>query len=493
MFIKNFLSKLKRKKATGIDELPPGMLKDCREFIVDPLHHIVNLSLQTSTVPTAWKQAKIVPIFKSGDQKQAENYRPISVLPILSKIVEKAVHSQLLNYLEENKLLNDTQYGYRAKRSTQLATTLLVDNIREAAENGLLVGALFLDLSKAFDTISHDIILNKLQNYGVMSTEIYWFTDYLFNRTQHVTVGHQRSSSFGMTCGVPQGSILGPLLFLVFFDDFEEQLYKTSCIQYADDTVIYVSGKSVESIEQTLNTELERVYTYLKTNELVLNLKEGKTETMLFGTAARLAKQTKNTLSVVIEDKPVHHTTSYTYLGNRLDSKLTLNENFERAYKKAAGRLNLLTKLRCFLNVEAASKIYDMVIVPIIMYSALIGLQLTRTQQAKLKSLDNRAHRIVGGNVKMKALENRMKIKACSFVKQCLEGNTCDSFKNYFEINRHSLRTRNSNKLLKLPSVKLEFGKKSLRFQGAKIYNSLPLPIRECTNLSDMLDAHFDK
>ena len=290
---------------------------------------------------------------------------------------------------------------------------------------------------------------------------------------------------------LPQGSILGPLLFLVFFDDFTEQLSKTSCIQYADDTVIYVWGKSVESIEQTLNKELDKVHNYLKTNELVLNLKKGKTETMLFGTAARLAKQTKNTLSVKIEDEPVHHTTSYTYLGNRLDSKLTLNENFERAYKKASGRLNLLTKLRCFLNIEATLKIYDMVIVPIIMYSALIGLQLTRTHQAKLKSLDNRARRVVGGNVEIKSLQNRMNIKACSFVKQCLEENTCDSFKNYFEINKHSLRTRNNNKLLKLPKVKLEFGKKSLRFQGAQIYNSLPISIRESTNFSEMLNSHF--
>ena len=493
VFVKSFLSKLRRKKATGTDELPPGMLKDCREFIVDPLHHIVNLSLQTSTVPTVWKRAKIVPIFKSGDQTQTENYRPISVLPILSKLVEKAVHLQFLKYLEENKLLSDSQYGYRAQRSTQHATTLFVDNIREAAEKGQMVGALFLDLSKAFDTISHDIIINKLQNYGVMKTEIEWFTDYLFNRTQHVAVGNQRSSSFGVMCGVPQGSILGPLLFLVFFDDFEEQLSTSNCIQYADDTVIYVSGKSVELIEQTLNTELEKVFTYLKNNELVLNLKEGKTETMLFGTPVRLAKQTKNTLSVVIEDKPVHHTTSYTYLGIRLDSTLTFSENFDRAYKKAAGRLNLLTKLRCFLNVEAAFKIYDMVIVPIIMYSALISLQLTRTQQTKLKSLDNRAKQVIGGNVKMRPLENRMKTKACTFVKQCLDGNTCDSFKNYFEINKHSLRTRNSNKLLKIPSVKLEFGKKSLRFQGAKIYNSLPLKIRECTNFSEMLNTYFDR
>ena len=183
-------------------------------------------------------------------------------------------------------------------------------------------------------------------------------------------------------------------------------------------------------------------------NEHVLNLKEGKTETLIFGTPAR-------------------HTTSYTYLGIRLDSTLTFKENFDRVYKKAAGRLSLLSKLRYFLNIEAALKIYEMVIVPIIMYGALIGFQLTRTQQTKLKSLDNRAKNIIGGNVKLRSLENRMKVKACTFVKQCSNGNTCESFKNYFEINKHSFKTRNGNKLVKIPSVKLEFGKKPLRFQEA--------------------------
>ena len=223
VFVRSFLRKLKRKKATSLDKLPPGMLKDCSEHIATPLYHIVNMSLQSSTVPLAWKQAKLVPIFKSGDTNKAENYRPISVLPALSKLLEKAVHSQLMEYLETNKLLNQSQFGYRANRSTQLATTLLVDEIREAGENGKLVGALFLDLSKAFDTISHDVILEKLKTYAVIDIEIAWFTDYLFNRSQ-VEIGNQKSTHFKVMSGVPQGSILAPLLFLLFFDDFPEQL-----------------------------------------------------------------------------------------------------------------------------------------------------------------------------------------------------------------------------------------------------------------------------
>ena len=282
---------------------------------------------------------------------------------------------------------------------------------------------------------------------------------------------------------------------MIFFDDFTEQLSESSCIQYADDTVVYVTHDNVTVIDRILNDELGNLHSYFQENELILNLKKGKTETILFGTAKRLAKQTQRTITVTIEGKPVHHVTSYTYLGNQLDSKLSLNDNFEKSYKKATGRLNLLTKLRSFLNVEAAFKVYEMVIVPIMMYSTFISLQLTPTQQKKLKSLDNRARRVVGGDVTIKGIENRMKTKAAILVKQCMDGNTCEQFKHYFEINNHIKSTRNGNKLMKLPKVKLEFGRKAFKFQGAKVYNELPLIIRESkssTDFREKLVAHFN-
>lgn len=490
-----FLKKLRRNKATGLDELPPGMLKDCREKIATPLHHIINMSLETATFPSAWKRAKLVPIFKSGDRKNPENYRPISVLPVLSKLLEKSVHSQLLHFLETNKLLNDSQFGYREKRSTQLATTLFVDDIREAAEKGKMVGAVFLDLSKAFDTISHDVILKKLRDYGVSTREMLWFTDYLFNRIQNVKIGSQSSSPFNVTSGVPQGSILGPLIFLIFFNDLQEQLLKAKCIQYADDTVVYVAHDNVDRIERILNEEFEMLHSYFRKNELVLNLKHGKTESILFGTANKLAKQQKDSITITMDGIPVHHVEFYTYLGSQLDSKLTLQNNFEKSYKKATGRLNLLEKLRCYLNTEAAYKIFEMVIVPIIMYSTMISLNLTNTQRNKLISLKSRAERIIGGGVKVKTFENRMKTKACIFVRQCLDGDCCRNFENYFEINNHTKRTRNNGKLVKIPSVKLEFGKKAFKFQGAKIFNELPLSIRDITSVVEFqrkLSSHFD-
>lgn len=164
----------------------------------------------------------MAPIHKGGSVDDNNNYRPISVLSSFSKILERAVHHQLIDYLEANNLLSESQSGYRKRRSTELASILLTDNIRKAVDKGNLVGVLYIDLSKAFDTLSHSILLEKLKGVGFRGSANNWFGDYLFNREQFCIVEKCKSESMKITCGVPQGSILGPLLFLIYFNDFEK-------------------------------------------------------------------------------------------------------------------------------------------------------------------------------------------------------------------------------------------------------------------------------
>ena len=434
VFVKTFLRKLKRKKATGMDDLPAGMLKDCADAITKPLHYIVNLSLKTSTVPNAWKEAKVIPVYKSGDTSSVENYRPISVLPILSKLLEKAICVQLTKFLESNNLLSDFQYGYREKRSSDLATACLIDDIQKSGDNGMLTGAIFLDLSKAFDTISHDLIIKKLASYGVLNVELRWFADYLFSRSQTVVVGNQCSMKSKVVSGVPQGSLLGPLIFLIYFNDFPEQLTKAKCIQYADDTVIYFSSSNIEEIESTLHDEINDLKKYFVNNELILNLKKGKTETMLFGTAKRIGNKL---LKINLHGHVINHTTTYCYLGNELDPTLSMSNNFDKSYKKASGRLSLLTKMRPFLNADATAKIYEMVIVPVLLYSTLIHLQITATQKRKFQSIDRRAKKIIGGGNNVCGIERMRMKKSCKVVRKCLNGELWAKFNEYFTINEH--------------------------------------------------------
>ena len=237
--IENELRKLKRKSSTGVDELSAGMLKDCASEISKPLHHIINLSIKTSVIPSTWTIAKILSIFKSGDSSLPENYCPISVLPVLSKILKKAVHKELMNYLETIKLLSDSQYGFRCKRSIKMASTLFCDNIRREIGNGNLVGAVYIDLSKAFDTIGHVILLNKSKSYVIKGRELGCFHYYLFNRSHVANAGNYSSRQEPIYFGVSQGSIIGPIFFTLFYNDFVDHVSNSKIIMHADDTVIY--------------------------------------------------------------------------------------------------------------------------------------------------------------------------------------------------------------------------------------------------------------
>ena len=339
---------MKRNKACGVDDLPHGLLRDSCEHICQPLAYIVNLVIQTNKIPRVWKTAKVVPIHKKGSKDNPMNYRPISILPVLSKVLERAIHQQLMKYREENRLTNRS-----TNRSTNVAATIFVDNIRREVDRGNLVGAVFIDLSKAFDTISHSSLLNKLPEYGIVENELELFTDYLYERQQVVHLGTRQSNIQPVYNGVPQGSILGLLLFIIFYNDFPDCISESQFLMYADDSVIYSAGKNVEEIEKTLTNDLKFIADYVDENELIINLKKGKTEAMLFGTTKRISLQNRQ-LQINYRNTPINNTERYTYLGYILDKNLTMQENFDKAYKKSCNRLKLLSKLRHFMNADTA-------------------------------------------------------------------------------------------------------------------------------------------
>ena len=305
------LKSVKRNKATGLDDLPPGLIKDSAELISAPLAHLINLSLKTSIFPTDWKAAKVIPTHKSGAHSNPDNYRPISVLPVISKIIEKIIHRQLITFLDKNHLLTKFQFGFRPKLSTEYAATILLDSIRDNVYKGRLVGAVFVDLSKAFDTVSHAMLLDKLPLYGVEGKELEWFKDYLFFRKAKVAYNGCFSQENALLTGVPQGSILGPLLFLVLFNDVVDVIEHSSILKYADDTVLYVADKDIQSIKAKLSKDMDCLADWLKSNELVLNLKKGKTESLLFGTSQRIAKQTEPFEIKLSHQTVINNTTEY--------------------------------------------------------------------------------------------------------------------------------------------------------------------------------------
>ena len=213
-FVKKCLSELDTKKATGLDQIGPRLIKSSASAILDSITFIINLSIATSSVPKIWKTAKVTPIYKSGSKNDADNYRPISILPNLSKLIEKHVHDSFMSYLTKHLLLHPNQSGFRQKHSCETALISLTDKWLQALDQGKIIGSVFVDFRKAFDMVDHEILLKKLKIYQCDEKTIRWFTSYLSERTQHVYINNVLSEPETIRYGVPQGSILGPLLFI---------------------------------------------------------------------------------------------------------------------------------------------------------------------------------------------------------------------------------------------------------------------------------------
>ena len=239
-FVCNELKKINASKSTGLVDIPARLLKDSAPIITRPLTTLMNRSLSEGSVPSDWKHAVVTPIHKSGSTSDAANYRPISTLPVFSKILERAVHTMVYAYFQENNLLSNHQSGYRPLHSTSTCLIDVTNRLLQNIDRGRLTGMIFLDLTKAFDTIDHDVMLNKLLDLGFSDTALVWFRAYLSNRTQSVRVNGVLSDPQSIEFGVPQGSLLGPLLFITYINDLPSVVMNCEIQLYADDTLLFL-------------------------------------------------------------------------------------------------------------------------------------------------------------------------------------------------------------------------------------------------------------
>ena len=284
------IKELKPNKAVGLDKVSSRMLKDAADIVAPSLTSLFNISINNGCFPSTWKLAKISPLFKKGSKQDPSNYRPISVLPTISKLLEKAVHMQLYSYLRDNNLLSQKQFGFRLNSSTVTASAMFTDKTLSAMDKGQLTGAVFIDLTKAFDTVNHSILLSKLCSLGVLndSPAYNWFESYLSNRCQVTVCNGTKSCPETVQIGVPQGSILGPLLFTLYINDLPDYLEHCDVTLYADDTVLFISDKSLHNIKSYMNSDLEKLNNWLKLNHLTLSI--SKSKFMIIGSTQRLNK-----------------------------------------------------------------------------------------------------------------------------------------------------------------------------------------------------------
>ena len=321
------IDKFNPNKSAGHDNVGNYIIKKVGKEIVKPLTNIFNLSLSTGVVPDKLKTAKVIPIYKKSDSGMFSNYRPVSLLSCFSKILERFVFDRCVNFINNQEILNDKQYGFRPKHSTYMAIAQLVDKVTNAVEKNETTIGIFLDLSKAFDTIDHSILLHKLEHYGFRGIVLEWFENYLSNRTQYVAFNNCTSEPGNITCGVPQGSILGPLLFILYVNDITYTSNVLDFILFADDTTILYSHKDINSKIELINKELDEVTNWFKANKLSVNA--SKTNFMIMGTPHMTSTKTREDLNVLLDNTVLERVKFTKFLGVLIDEYLAWKNHID--------------------------------------------------------------------------------------------------------------------------------------------------------------------
>ena len=391
--LKSAFNSLKRNKGPGFDDINANQVKPCFDSLKLPLLHIFNCSLQSGIFPDKMKIAKILPVFKSGDDSDISNYRPISLLPLFSKLLEKVMHSKLYNYMEENKLFFYKQFGFRKKSSVDYGLLEIVNDITEAMNKHQLTLGVFIDLSKAFDTVDHTILLNKLEKYGVLANEQKWFNSYLTNRFQYVNIGDKSSSLKLVKCGVPQGSILGPLLFLIYINDMKNSAPLLDIIMFADDTNLFSTGKDLKTLFKTMNEQLTEITNWFSANKLSLNIK--KTKYILFCSSNDEDNLPLKLPVLKIGNKNIERTRFTKFLGVLLDENLNWKCQIQAVETKVSKQIGIICKARKFLDNNAMKHLYFAFVHPYFSYGNIVWGATAKHKLNRLHNLQKRAVRII--------------------------------------------------------------------------------------------------
>ena len=475
-------------KATGLDGYQARLLKMCAPGITSSLTYLFNKSLKLGQFPDKFKQARITPIFKSKSKLDPGNYRPVSVLPILSKFLERIVHNQVYAYLTDNNLLTVCQSGFRTKHSTVSSLIRFTDFCFEQIDKGNYIGMVALDLRKAFDTVNHQILLSKLKLYGFDDTCLSWFNSYLSNRTQLVSINDTLSNTEFVTCGVPQGSILGPLLFILYINDL------TACAKYcdinmfADDTMFYYAAKNIDLVKSNLQTDLVNISEWLCANKLSLHI--GKTNCMVVGSVKKV-KDKNHELNLMLNNENVEQTDNVKYLGVHLDENLKFDEHVDKLVGKINRGLGILKRSSFVVEKDSLLTIYNTIILPHFDYCAVVWGSCNDTLITRLQRLQNRAMRIILkcpfrthistmlNDLNWMCLRQRIFYLQCVWMWKVNHGLVPEYLSSKFKTNSsYSTRFSNSNNYF----VEI-CNHKSFKYTGTRAWNSLPPKIKSLENI----------
>ena len=375
------------KKACGFDEINNKIIKKTSETVAPFLKTLFNACMQQGIYPDCFKTAQVTPLFKGGDTSKLGNYRPISLLPAIGKLLEKIIFVRMMSFLQEKDILSERQFGFRPKFSTEYAILDIYEKMLKNLDSGQSTCAIFLDLAKAFDTVNHDILLRKLEKYGFRGNTLKLFESYLKERYQFVKLGEEKSIISLIEFGVPQGSILGPILFLLYINDLPEA---TSLFikLYADDTFLCAQSNDLKILETEVNEELGKVFDWLRSNKLTLNI--AKSKYMIVTN-----KRNITPMSIHIQDTELGECESYKYLGVIFDRKLNWKAHIDYIYGKISRTVGCLAKLRHSVDIETMREVYHALIHSYVRYGIIAWGNSSDSGIQPLSSLLNKAIRIM--------------------------------------------------------------------------------------------------
>ena len=423
-----------KNKSCSIDNLPVTILKQISYIISPVLEYLVNFSINSGTFPDCLKVSRVVPLHKGGIKLDVSNYRPISILNVFSKILEKIVHKQLYNYFEYNHILDDSQFGFRKNKSTTQALLRHTNYIYESLDNDKLVFSLYLDLKKAFDSVDHEILLGKLSHYGIRGTPLKWFRSYLTNRRQYVAINDNCSDLHPITHSVPQGSNLGPLLFLIYINDISRISDYFRFTMFADDCALSCNFGRAEltTIHHHINLNLKRISDWLSSNKIMLN--SDKTNYILYS-----YRGNPNINPVKIGNCEIDRVNSVRYLGVFLDSRLHFEHQVNSVSVKLSRAAGMLFKLRTFYPISVLRRLYYSFVHPHLLYGIELWFAAPTYLSRKLMILQKRTVRCVNGldflahteaafhSMKLLPLEKLYEVCVCIYMYKTIKIDDYDS------------------------------------------------------------------
>lgn len=498
------INKLDPNSSIGLDGINTKAIKCISPLITENLKNCFNKLLQRGEFPDSLKVAKVTPIYKTGAKTDPGNYRPISVLPILSKILEKILHKRLENYLNSINFLSERQYGFRSKSNTLTATIDLVTKIKTNIDKKHIVLGIYIDLKKAFDTVSHSLLLKKLEHIGIRGPALDMFQSYLTNRFQVVKMENTKSNPLPIHCGIPQGSILGPLLFLVYINNIHELGLHGHVTLYADDTCLFYFGSSIHEIISKAQKDLDTLFKWFQYNLLTINT--CKSCYVIFKPKNKKIP-TFDTLKInneILQEKSCEK-----YLGLRMDSSLTWNAQIEHVKTKLTSLIGSLRLIVRCIPRQIRYTIYNTLVKPHLLYLLEVWGSAAKTKIATLQVMQNKIIKVLFNYHFLTPTSKLYTETKLMNVKQLYTYNTCilirkilnNSFHTnltFTKVKQTTSRSTRRASFIVTPKIRTNYGKKTISYEGARLYNKLPSSLKNITShnqfkkqLAQYITDHF--